>query len=85
MSYARSVSIQRAAERKVGNSPCYGCAERYEACAGHCEKYKAWKSEYMEYMRKLTQKDLGANLAEDTRIKSLARIGNAKRRGSKID
>lgn len=32
MGCARSVSIQRAAERKVGNSPCYGCAERHEAC-----------------------------------------------------
>jgi len=24
--------------------PCKGCTERYEACWGKCEKYKAWKA-----------------------------------------
>lgn len=25
-------------------SPCKDCTDRYEACWGKCEKYKAWKS-----------------------------------------
>ena len=23
--------------------PCKDCAERYEACHDHCDRYKAWK------------------------------------------
>ena len=29
-------------------SPCKDCTERYEACWGKCEKYKAWKSRLEE-------------------------------------
>lgn len=27
-------------------TPCMGCEDRYPACHGECERYKAWRAEY---------------------------------------
>ena len=35
-------------------SPCKGCADRYLACHGSCDRYKEWKAELLAEQKHLT-------------------------------
>ena len=84
MAYRWYSAIQTAAEKEAGTSPCYGCTERHSACAGSCEKYKDWKQRYLAYRKKLLDKEIGERMADGTRVASLTRISEAKRRRTRI-
>lgn len=53
--------------------PCYGCEDRYPACAGHCDRYKEWRFKMSEARIEFYKKDRGARMAESVTIETIIR------------
>ena len=59
MGYARVWVVEKAAEKAAGISPCKGCEFRKPACAGSCERYKAWKARRAEIRKEMLEQEQG--------------------------
>ena len=52
---------------------CKNCNDRYPACWGSCEKYRAARSDYDAAMNEFKRKEAGRKDAQDFLFRSIAK------------
>ena len=81
----RSAFFGAAADKVAGTPPCKDCPDRYPACAGSCEKYKAWKEKRTKVLYDCLKQEkdiIAANAVHHAGMeKALRRRGEAIKTG----
>lgn len=76
----RSHFLGAAANKAAGSAPCKDCLDRCPACAGRCDKYKAWKAKRMEVLEKCHKEQRAKQEANEVHyggmIKAIIRRGD---------
>jgi len=76
----RNAYFGAAADKVAGKAPCKDCPDRYPACAGSCEKYKAWKAKRTEVLDDCYKREKEIAVANavhhDGMVKALRRRGD---------
>ena len=85
MAYARTWVLSNAATKAAGVCPCKDCEERQLACAGHCERYKAWKQRSRDILQEMLDRDSGARDANAVLASGFSRAVEKDERLRKYD